>query len=232
MFTRQKGVGWIKSLINDCRYHQEQKREGASAFGACPCSHNVDTRAAFDQRFNALTDDPESNDTGSGAAEQGGDTLKGGAGGDGIKSSDDQMLEPGERHVTPEEFEHNATRWHYEDRDALNQPLPDNAKDARRMGFEKYPEWQNAAHQNEKGKPEVKFVHPDGREVIFDGDTGEVITDPELRGTYNYVNTAPDEDAPRYWWEYLDKLRSEGAAGHILLDYFPYSQLGNDRDKK
>lgn len=46
-------------------------------------------------------------------------------------------------------------------------------------------------NDNGVGKPELKFIHPDGREVVFDGGTRQIITSDQYRGTYNYVNPAP-----------------------------------------
>lgn len=126
-------------------------------------------------------------------------------------------------------LKHDATRWYFEDRDAKNKPLPNSMRRADRAGFEMYPQWQNALHQNEKGEPEVKYVHPDGREVIYDGDTRKVLTDPELKGTFNYAN-APAKD-PENLAEWLDFLSQDGVLEHIVLDIVPSKLLKNTRKK-
>lgn len=43
-------------------------------------------------------------------------------------------------------------------------------------------------HDNHVGRPEYKFVHPDGREVVFDGDSKIIISEYPLWGTYNFSN--------------------------------------------
>ena len=125
----------------------------------------------------------------------------------------------------------NATRWHFEDRDAKNKPLPNSMRRADRAGFEMYPQWQNAEHQNDVGFPEVKYVHPDGREVIYDGDTRKVITDPKIKGTFNYANAPAREKPPEDAAELFECLSQEGVLKHFLLDWLPYNRLGNTRDK-
>lgn len=128
-----------------------------------------------------------------------------------------------------DQFMHDATRWHFEDREAKNNPLPNSMRRADRAGFEMYPQWQNADHQNDLGFPEVKYVHPDGREVIYDGDTRKVVTDPEIKGTFNYVNTPPfdaEKANLKDWLEFMTK-----GLAHGILDYLPYRGLGNARDK-
>lgn len=42
-------------------------------------------------------------------------------------------------------------------------------------------------HQNNIGLDERKFVHPDGREVVYDGDSHQILTD-KFGGTYNFTN--------------------------------------------
>lgn len=41
-------------------------------------------------------------------------------------------------------------------------------------------------HQNGQGNPELKFKNADGREAVFDGDTGKLIADGPYAGTYNF----------------------------------------------
>lgn len=120
-----------------------------------------------------------------------------------------------------------ATRWHYEDRDAKNVYLPENVNDARKFGsrWEEYPANQNKYHDNGRGKPERKFVNPDGREAVYDGDTGKLVTDPKLRGTYNYAN------APRWGTGNMNQVGRFIRKGseHMVKDVVPYWFLGNDR---
>lgn len=82
------------------------------------------------------------------------------------------------------------------------------------------PESQNAFHDNGFGKPEKKFIHRDGREAVYDGDTGKLITDPDLKGTYNYVN--PPKNWPPQTVE--DVVRT---LGHGAVDVVPFMLWGN-----
>lgn len=74
----------------------------------------------------------------------------------------------------------------FEMREARNIKLPPNPELARDEGFVLCPPDEAAFHQNGKGKPELKFIHKDGREVVYDGDTHKIITDPRIRGTFNF----------------------------------------------
>jgi len=71
--------------------------------------------------------------------------------------------------------ENSWNSWHFEDRDARNVNLPENADQAGRegSGWQEYPASQNKYHDNGIGKMERKFVHPDGREAVYDGDSGK-----------------------------------------------------------
>ncbi|HEY9078847.1 peptidoglycan-binding domain-containing protein, partial [Magnetovibrio sp.] len=128
-----------------------------------------------------------------------------------------------------DETYHDLTSWHFEDRARLNSPLPSTEDEAIKMGFEKYPDEQSVFHQNNVGQPEKKYGHPDGREVVFDGDTGKVVTDSRYAGTYNYEVPAqmPEniEDFER-WLEYLNK-----GSGHLIKDVAPYAIGGNVRGR-
>ena len=94
-------------------------------------------------------------------------------------------------------------------------------------------EWQelppnlNVYHDNNRGKPERKFIHPDGREVVYDGDTGKKISDPKLKGTYNFVN--PGSPPTEIWdvWGWT-KWVTKGV-GHIGADVISYKMGGNVR---
>lgn len=123
----------------------------------------------------------------------------------------------------------NMTRWHFEDRAAQNTPLPQTEKEAVKMGFRKYPNWQAAEHQNRRGQAERKYGHPDGREVVFDGDTGALVTDDTIRGTYNYVTPPPFD--PNHW-EFGDLGDFVvGGGAHLAVDWLPYKLLGNSRGR-
>jgi len=96
------------------------------------------------------------------------------------------------------------------ERDRLNYPLPSSAEDAGKMDFILLPLRESKYHQNHKGKPELKYIHPDGREVVFDGDTGNMITAPETRGSFNY--------GPKTWT--LDHFTKD------MLPYYSYRKGG------
>ncbi|MEG3618958.1 hypothetical protein V5T82_10875 [Magnetovibrio sp. PR-2] len=122
---------------------------------------------------------------------------------------------------------HKASRWHFEDRDKLNHPLPNSELNAKNSGFILYPEGMDNLHQNGVGKRERKYAHPDGREVVFDGDTGEVVTDPRHKGTYNYVHQElkPTDDSDLWGWA---KWATSGA-GHAATDMLPWGIGGSER---
>lgn len=121
-----------------------------------------------------------------------------------------------------DQIKHDATRWHFEDREAKNKPLPNSMRRVDRAGFEMYPQWQNEYHQNNIGEPEVKYAHPDGREVIYDGDTRKVVADPELKGTFNYANAPARKEKPENTEEWMRYLFQNGALEHILYDIAPF----------
>ncbi|WP_299003637.1 FG-GAP-like repeat-containing protein [uncultured Shewanella sp.] len=121
-----------------------------------------------------------------------------------------------------------ATSWHFEGRDARNGNLP-NYEQATGQGSE----WtllstdQSIFHDNGVGKPELKFIHPDGREAVFNGDTLSLVTDPKYVGTYNYVNPAP---VPDKWYDVGGWGVYAGKGfGHMVLDVAPYGVGGNVR---
>ena len=112
----------------------------------------------------------------------------------------------------------NGPNWHHKGRDARNTNLPVTPP-AQGSGWVELPSSQNIFHDNGKGKPERKFIHPDGREAVYDGDTGELVTDPCNKGTYNYVN--PPQDGmggfEQVW----------RGAGHFFADMVPFAMWGN-----
>jgi len=123
----------------------------------------------------------------------------------------------------------NLTSWHFEKRDLLNSPLPKNEQEAINMGFQKYSSDQSIYHQNGAGKPEKKYGHVDGREVVFDGDTGMVVADDRYKGTFNYVSPSavPENyDDLSAWGNY-----AVNGLGHIVTDVGPYWAGGNVRGR-
>ncbi len=114
----------------------------------------------------------------------------------------------------------NGPNWHHQGRDDRNSNLPSSPEGAREQGGRK--EDRQTFHDNDIGKPEEKYVFPDGREAVYDGDTGDLINDNDLKGTYNYVN-------PGDWS--LNPLSWPGAAasdiGHTAVDVVPYLIFGN-----
>ena len=120
------------------------------------------------------------------------------------------------------------TAWHFEGRAALNGAYPSYAEVTGRDS-----KWiqlsvdQSKFHNNDIGKPELKFIHSSGREVVFDGDDYSVIRGDRYRGTYNYVNPAP---LPSSVLDVGGGAAYIGrGAGHILLDVVPYALGGNAR---
>ncbi|WP_283241550.1 RHS repeat-associated core domain-containing protein, partial [Halomonas sp. ATBC28] len=115
----------------------------------------------------------------------------------------------------------NSTAWHFEGRHCRNTDLPSfKSANSRNSDWILLPESQSIFHDNGIGKPELKFIHPDGREAVFDGDTHELITDPRYMGTYNYVNPSktPEEWTDfRGWGDWAIK-----GVGHGVLDVLPY----------
>jgi len=120
--------------------------------------------------------------------------------------------------------------WHFEDRDSKNVYLPETIDDVRQRGskFVEYPASQNIFHDNERGKPERKFVNPDGREAVYDGDTGQLVTNPDLKGTFNYaVPTKLPSNLLDF--EAVSEFAEKGY-GHMKKDVLPYLVYGNHRD--
>lgn len=120
------------------------------------------------------------------------------------------------------------TGWHFEGRAARNgvHPTYDQAR-AQGSGWELLGPKQSIYHDNGVGQPELKYIHPSGREAVFNGDTLQPITDPRYAGTYNYVNPAP---APENWYNVGGWLNFAGrGVGHLVTDVVPYWMGGNVR---
>ena len=124
---------------------------------------------------------------------------------------------------------HGLTDWHFEDRQAANLaqgPLPGERDIMSSPDWTQTGDNEAALHQNNQGARERKYINPDGREAVFDGDTGDLITDPAIEGTYNYCVPMPWDqvqgvsDLPEYAWK---------GAGHLLLDVLPWALGGSVR---
>jgi len=81
-------------------------------------------------------------------------------------------------------------------------------------------------HDNGVGHPEKKFIFPDGREAVYDGDGGKLVTDPRYRGAYNYVNPSAPTWNPLTWTRAAVR-----GAGHFVADMLPYYIWGNYRQE-
>lgn len=96
--------------------------------------------------------------------------------------------------------------------------------------------WFVGSHDNGDDSPERKYVHSSGREAIVDGATGEVIDDPEIGGTFNYIN--PRNPTKELLTNPLERARFIGQnVGHGVLDLAPHvlprweqTILGNELD--
>ena len=120
--------------------------------------------------------------------------------------------------------------WHFEDRAELNGAPPSYAEvTAENSQWSKLPPSQSIYHDNNVGSPEVKYIHPDGREAVFSADmTGyyEPYIDPRYIATFNYVNPPPFPE----WYDvggYLDVYFY--GQGHLMFDVLPYMIGGNVR---
>ena len=116
------------------------------------------------------------------------------------------------------------TKFNFENRDANNINL--SSKDE--IGNQ--PEWRHeykgAFHQNGETRDEKWVNDLDGREVVYDGDTGQILTD-QYHGTYNYINVAPN---PKKWYDAGEWLKVGGTmVGHGVMDVAPWYILGIDR---
>jgi RHS repeat-associated protein len=123
------------------------------------------------------------------------------------------------------------TEWHYEGRDEKNKTTetPEEIAESARNnlgGWTK--EDRDIFHQGKNDDiHDTKYTNRDGREVVIDGATGKIDTNPETRGTYNYVDpgVAPEKwNDIAGWAEYGTR-----AVGHFFADVVPYAILGNDR---
>ena len=115
---------------------------------------------------------------------------------------------------------YNATRFHFEDRIVANGQHATYDAVKENSEWRLLPREESLYHIDDKGKDELKYIHPDGREAVFNGDTLEPMTDPRYMATYNYValyelpNTnASVRDYIKYGLSYV---------GHFAIDVVPY----------
>ncbi len=83
---------------------------------------------------------------------------------------------------------------------------------------------QSKYHDNDKGEKEQKFIFPDGREAVYDGDTDKLMDSGPLRGTFNYVNPSAPSLNPLTWPE-----AGIRGVGHFGADMLPFYIGGTDR---
>ena len=87
---------------------------------------------------------------------------------------------------------------------------------------------QASAHQDPSTvNLERKFIHnSSGAELVFNEDTGALLTNPAYKGTYNYINAVAWKDVtgPVKFGEFLVK-----GTGHFAVDYVPWVFGGNVR---
>lgn len=135
-----------------------------------------------------------------------------------------------------------ATKWHYEDRDAKNKNLPSYEVISDRKDWRLNDEWMSQYHQNGIGSPELKFTNEDGREAVYTKDFSsngsyELYTDPLYKGTYNYVTPSINPSAPDSITDFkgMGNFITGGSkflvtsTGHFFCDMLPYYALGNER---
>ena len=132
---------------------------------------------------------------------------------------------------------HKVTEFHFERRDALNTSLP-TYKELTDQGdgwIQVAPEF-SIFHDNGFGYPELKYIHPDGREVVYTRDFSsdgsyEIYTDPKYKGTYNYVvvpGNKPDDILDvKGWIEFGVK-----GIGHVFADVIPYYLTGKKNERE
>ena len=135
---------------------------------------------------------------------------------------------------------HSLTQFHYEDRESLNGQAPSYEEiSAPDSGWYLLPPELSIYHDNGKGNPEEKYVHPDGREFVYDGDTKELITDPDLKGTYNYCPAIDPklrgkpfstDSIGSFFGSIGEYTKYVGeSVGHFFTDMLPYYILKNER---
>ena len=130
-----------------------------------------------------------------------------------------------------------ATYFHFEGREQFNQPYPTyDEVCAGGSNWKRLPKEQSIFHDDGIGKQEEKYIHPDGREAVFNGDDHKPMTDPKYKATYNYVvpkNIPGDVDYLQNPSALYKAIGESGASyiGHFFKDMLPYFLLGNNRTK-
>jgi len=99
---------------------------------------------------------------------------------------------------------------------SLNMDLPGSANEALAEGFIRLPFFQSILHENGDEYPEEKYINFDGREVVFDGRDGAVVTDPEIAGSYNFVVPLPAN-----YLLAMPEVTLGTWLGHFMLDMVP-----------
>lgn len=123
-----------------------------------------------------------------------------------------------------------ATAVQFEQRDKLNGDIPAYKEVSKKgSGWILLDPSMSVFHDNGKGKSELKYINPDGREVVFDGDTLKPITDPQYKGTYNYVTPAPKPKSVTDVGGWVD-FGVKGV-GHSVVDVLPYYLSGQKNDR-
>ncbi len=124
------------------------------------------------------------------------------------------------------------TRFHFEKRDQLNGEHPSYEEvTSRDTDWILLSEKMSIYHDNGRGRPELKFIHPSGREAVFDGDTLLPERDPRFKATYNYVTPVPmpyKKLDVMGWMRFMVK-----GFGHFVTDMLPYYLTGckNERNQ-
>lgn len=118
---------------------------------------------------------------------------------------------------------YDATKWHFEDRIAANGEHPTYDEVKNDTEWTLLPRSQSLYHIDDVGKDELKYVHPDGREAVFNGDTLNPMLDSQYMATYNYVALMPLPDNPS-----ITDYVAYGVRwiGHGICDVAPYVLLG------
>ena len=125
---------------------------------------------------------------------------------------------------------HGLTGGHFEGREARNGPAPSQEElSDTRSQWQLLPESMSIFHDNGEGSPEKKYINPDGREAVMDGDTNAPVTDPRYMPTYNCVK-------PMAW----DNVHGLGDGpefagrnvGHFFAHVVPYRIGGNVRGER
>jgi hypothetical protein len=120
-----------------------------------------------------------------------------------------------------------ATAWHFENRENANSNLPE-------YDDHSQPNWRveplDTFHQDDtRDGREIKLTNTDGREVVYYGDTKEIVEDHNKYGTYNHVVVLPKPEDPTDIGGWI--MRGASMLGHGVLDVVPYLLGGSVRGK-